>query len=34
MKHLATFDTNAGAVTKKIIKFHLVPDMRKEGELR
>ena len=34
MKHLATLDTSAGAVTEKIIKFHFVPDMRKEGELR
>jgi len=29
LNHLATVDTSAGAVTTEIIKFHLVPDMRK-----
>ncbi|KAJ7057642.1 hypothetical protein C8F01DRAFT_1150543 [Mycena amicta] len=30
LKHLASVDTRAGAVTEEIIKFHLVPDMKKE----
>ncbi|KAJ3509984.1 hypothetical protein NLJ89_g4934 [Agrocybe chaxingu] len=29
LDHLATVDTSKGTVTEEIIKFHLVPDMRK-----
>ncbi|KAF7979396.1 hypothetical protein HWV62_42500 [Athelia sp. TMB] len=29
LSHLAKVDTSSGAVTTEIIKFHLVPDMRK-----
>ncbi|KAF8962866.1 hypothetical protein BDZ97DRAFT_1920201 [Flammula alnicola] len=30
LQHLATVDTSNGPVTTEIIKFHLVPDMRKK----
>jgi len=30
LEHLATVDTTAGVVTEEVIKFHLVPDMRKQ----
>nr|GAT51006.1 predicted protein [Mycena chlorophos] len=30
LKHLASVDTRAGPVKEEIIKFHLVPDMKKE----
>lgn len=30
LKHLASVDTSKGPVTEEIVKFHLVPDMRKK----